>query len=254
MLLCSAFIFTSCEKVIDVTVKDSKPQIVIEANIVNDSAACFVSITKTVNFSNDNNFPGVEGASVILCDNLGNTETLQMQSSGIYKSSSLFGVEGRTYSMNIIAEGKKYYATSTMPYQTNLDTITVDSISFGGKISKQVTPHYTDPLNIKNYYHFRIFVNSKMDKNVLVDNDNYTDGRMVAFPLSNELKINSADSVRIEMQCIDKSVYLYYFSLSQSLNGPNSTGAPANPVSNFSGGCLGYFSAHTRSSKSIIIQ
>ncbi|MEO8148251.1 MAG: DUF4249 domain-containing protein [Bacteroidia bacterium] len=254
MLFISTCILTSCQKVIDVTLKNSSPQIVIEANIANDSTPCTVSITKTVNFSDENNYPGVDGASVILSDNMGHSEILQMESSGIYQSKDIFGVEGRTYTVNVIVEGKSYNATSTMPYHTNIDAITVDSISFAGTTSKQVTPYYTDSSGLKNYYHLRLFVNNKMDKTVTVENDDFTDGKTVAFPLSNDLDINEGDNVRVELECIDKSVYLYYFSLSQSQSGPNSSAAPANPVSNFSGGCLGYFSACARSSKSILIQ
>jgi hypothetical protein len=49
------------------------------------------------------------------------------------------------------------------------------------------------------------------------------------------------DSVTIEMHCIDKPVYDYYYSLGNRDN----SATPANPVSNIVGGALGYFSAHT---------
>lgn len=47
------------------------------------------------------------------------------------------------------------------------------------------------------------------------------------------------------LQAIDKSVYDYFSSLNKlSAGGINSSATPANPVSNVSGGALGYFSAH----------
>jgi hypothetical protein len=48
------------------------------------------------------------------------------------------------------------------------------------------------------------------------------------------------------MNCVDKNVYDYFFTLS-GVTGNNGfqTATPANPVSNISNGALGYFSAHT---------
>ncbi len=59
------------------------------------------------------------------------------------------------------------------------------------------------------------------------------------------IKVRSKDTVMVEMRCIDKAVYDYFYSLDQisSTNGNSAT--PANPVSNILGGALGYFSAHT---------
>ena len=56
------------------------------------------------------------------------------------------------------------------------------------------------------------------------------------------------------MQNIDPVVYKYWFSLSQNATGETQSASPANPVSNIKGGALGYFSAHTISTKSIIAQ
>jgi hypothetical protein len=62
------------------------------------------------------------------------------------------------------------------------------------------------------------------------------------------------DTVAVEMHCIDPAMYKYWFSLSQSATGETETASPANPVTNLSGGTLGYFSAHTVRSKSIIVK
>jgi hypothetical protein len=49
------------------------------------------------------------------------------------------------------------------------------------------------------------------------------------------------------MYCIDKNVYNYFFSLLQVTgnNGGFQSASPDNPITNISGGALGYFSAHT---------
>jgi hypothetical protein len=57
--------------------------------------------------------------------------------------------------------------------------------------------------------------------------------------------------VNIEMQCIDKNVYDYFFAIASVIQGQSAT--PANPVNNISGGALGYFSACTVGRTSVII-
>jgi hypothetical protein len=56
------------------------------------------------------------------------------------------------------------------------------------------------------------------------------------------------------MQTIDKPIYKYFYALAASMgNGPNAS-VPGNPVSYLSGGALGYFSAHTRQERTVIIR
>lgn len=53
------------------------------------------------------------------------------------------------------------------------------------------------------------------------------------------------------MLCISPEVYKYWYSLNAGATGGNNAASPANPVSNISGGALGYFSAQTAQTKYI---
>jgi hypothetical protein len=64
--------------------------------------------------------------------------------------------------------------------------------------------------------------------------------------------ISSGDYVTVALQSIDKGVYEYFRTLNQANNSGQSA-TPANPVSNFSNGALGYFSAYAVKVKSIFI-
>ena len=79
---------------------------------------------------------------------------------------------------------------------------------------------------------------------------NFQDGRYVSLDLlENDIDIYPADTVKVEMQCIDKPVYTYWFTLmQQSTEGPGGGVTPANPPSNITPLTLGYFSAHTSQS------
>jgi hypothetical protein len=55
------------------------------------------------------------------------------------------------------------------------------------------------------------------------------------------------------LQCIGNGAYEYFSTLSQSSSGMQSS-TPSNPASNFSNGALGYFSAYSVRSETIIVQ
>ena len=65
--------------------------------------------------------------------------------------------------------------------------------------------------------------------------------------------LSKGDTVTVEMQCIDKTVYEYFNSFGNLGMGPSSS-TPANPYTNLNGAVLGYFSAHTSERKSVIIK
>ena len=252
VLLISVLAFSSCQKVIDINLNDSNPQFIIEANIANDSAPCVVDISKSTNFNQSNNFPEVTNALVTLSDDAGNSEDLQMTANGHYTSSTIMGVEGRIYTLNVNVDGKTFKAVSSLPYKTNLDSLWVDSLSLFGRNTYSVFPQYKDSISVPNYYRFKLFVNGTLDKTIFLEDDAFTDGRTVILPLFGEIEIKTGDILRLQMMCIDKPVHLFFFSLASVQNG--STGAPANPVSNFTGGCLGYFSAHTFQEKTLVVK
>jgi hypothetical protein len=249
------FIFISCKKTINVDLNDAPSQIVIEG-IVNDVNTATVIISRSVTVSSNNVYPAVSNATVSIKDNLGNTSILtESATKGTYKS-SLTGVSGRTYMLTVIADGKTYTATSTMPALVNLDSLRPDLITFGNKNLKVVVPVYTDPPGLGNCYQFVEMVNSRYIKNinVLIDivNDGGTNTRRIIYsdPDNDSLNIKTGDTVSVEMRCIDKYIYRYMSALAD-LQGNQTT--PTNPESNISNGALGYFSAHTSRTKKIIM-
>lgn len=249
----AAVIISSCEKVIDVDLNDSEQQLVIEGIVQDDGQPARVMITRTLNFSEENNFPAVNDATVIISDDAGNTDTLPLLSPGVYQSDSVSSVPGRMYYLIVQTGGKLYTAKSQMPYLVEFDSLGIDSLSFGGETNYSIIPYHFDPPVVKNYYRYKLYVNGEVDNSILVDNDDFTDGKNVSRPLFTDMEMEPGDNVTVEMYNIDAAVYLYYYSLSQSGAGPDESATPANPVSNIEGGSLGYFSAQTRRVKSLII-
>jgi hypothetical protein len=243
--------FTSCTKVIEFDLNTSDPKVIIEADLTDQTDGYQVKISKTVNFSAANNFPAVKGATVTITDELGVVQTLTESISGTYTLKGAKGVSGKTYTLKVVAEGKTYTATSKMPKLVPFLGVEVRDNTFpgpGNDTSYLYMPVFNDPANEQNNYLFFLSVKGKQDKGFdNVFNDNFINGVRNQRPViaSQDFKVSSKDTVTVEMRCIDKGVYDYFYSLNDISTSNGGSATPANPVSNISGGALGYFSAHT---------
>jgi hypothetical protein len=137
-----------------------------------------------------------------------------------------------------------------------LDSITTQTETIGSnKNRKSVLVHFSDPAGVPNQYRLILTVNGVEVSRVFAFNDDFIDGRYVDLELfENEKDIKPGDTVTVEMQCIDKFVFTYWFSLMQQDNGPGGGVSPSNPPTNITPTVLGYFSAHTSSAKTIVVQ
>lgn len=263
LIILSLFLVTSCEKEIDLDLEDQSGQIVIEGNITDQAGPYFVKITKSVAFTQANQYPAITNAQVILSDNTGQTETLQYAGNGNYKTSAFVGQPGRIYTLTINAEGKQYTAQSTMPQAVSFDGLEQDSFLVAGQTSYTLLPLFVDPATLGNRYLFVYTVNNNPKKFFSEFSDNVNNGLPNQRPLllpnddsnANDIKVVAGDVIHVEMQCIDDKVYTYYSALLQlSGSGPGGGITPANPPSNISNGALGYFSAHTVRTRTAVIQ
>lgn len=247
-------LFSGCEKVIDLKLKNASPQIVIEGNVTNQLAIHTVKISQSVPFTDSNIFPSVSGAIVTINDDHGNVYNLTETSPGTYSTPKFTGRSTYKYTLTVIVNGQTYTASSVMPPFVRVDNLSYKD-SFFSKDKKIMTVHYQDPPGVANQYHYVLFIDNVQIKNtILVNNDNFTNGRYVDDDLfQNDNDILVGQTVTVEAQCIDNNIYTYLFSLREQLTGgPAPT--PSNPPSNLSNNALGYFSAHTLQRLSTVIK
>lgn len=242
-------LFTSCEKVIQVDLNSVDPKFVINAAIIEGQADHFISITRSLNFDQATTFPKVDNAVVTVTDNLGNSATFQSIGDGRYQVSNYLGVAGRNYTITVQIDGETFTASCGMPTTVPIDSLFQQNYLFGPDTLYGVIPAHFDPANESNYYQFRVDINNKPFNQTLLSTDQYTNGNLDVQPLF--LPVEPGDVVRVEMLSITKPVWTYLNQL--ALNNSQQT-TPANPISNFIGGCLGYFSAQGRDIKAFIIQ
>jgi len=260
IILTGLLIITSCTKEINLQLDSAAGELVIEANLTNVNGPQYVTLTNNVPFTNTNTYPPVTGATVTLKDQSGKNYTLTEGPKGTYSVNPLVGTAGNTYTLNVVSNGQTYAANSTMPATVVLDSVTsknnVINTGNNGKIKKTISVYYQDPAGISNQYRFVMTVNGVQVKSIFAYDDGFTDGRYVSSDLrQTDIDVYAGDTVTVEMQCIDKSIYTYWYTLmrEQGQNG-GGTVAPSNPPTNITPAALGYFSAHTTQSKTIIVK
>lgn len=254
IFLLYSFVLASCSKEIPFDFDKSNRTIVIEGNINDIDSFSVVKLSHTINLSAENENTVVEGATITLSDlTLGKSSLLTEYTPGMYKTNNIKGIPGHEYSLKVNASGKTYEAKSEMPIPVYIDSMNfLDMSTFYQKGYNPIL-YYQDPGVIINYYRYVISVDGVNKKSNYATNDQYFDGKYVNFELyKSPVYLNNL--VKIEMQCIDKNVFKYFNQISDVDQSGQETISPSNPISNFSGGALGYFSAYTSQSLEGIVR
>jgi hypothetical protein len=255
VLLACTIAASSCTKVIDLDIKENTSKLVVAGGITNEAGPYNIKLSKTVAITESNTNTEVNNATVIISDNAGTVDTLTSKGGGNYETSKIVGTPGRTYSLKVIADGSTYEASSTMPNPVALTALKPLQIDFGGQKRTVIVPIYVDPTGLGNNYNFNVFKNGKLQKSYLLWNDNVSNGLQNQRPLGGPgIELNSGDTVTVEMQCVDKRVYDYFYALQQLQgNGPGGGTTPSDPANNISNGGLGIFSAYANQTLTSVI-
>ncbi|BAV08007.1 hypothetical protein FLA_4040 [Filimonas lacunae] len=255
-----SLIAISCKKTVDVNIDDSPSLYVIEGKL-NNSGGCSVLISLTQNYKDSSAFKGVDSAVVTITPEGGAPFKLKEMAKGQYLT-YYKGIPGKTYQLQVNVGGQQFTASSTMPQVVELNEVNVTYEKISGDSRYVANATYSDPAAQANYYNFIQTVNRKRAGAVFINEDHLTNGSKVTFPLlyegnladSYSSDIRKGDTVQVEMQCIDPVVYKYWYSLKAGASGESIMATPANPVTNITGGALGYFSAYTSQSKKVIVK
>jgi hypothetical protein len=260
--LCIAILFSSCTEEIEINLNDSDPQIVIEGSVPSNGDPVIVKVTESINFSETNDFPMIEGATITVSGSNGTLEVLSEVSPGIYTSTSLSGVEGVTYYLTFEHEESILSSYATIPSKIPFDSLIVEEVEGGGGFGGgmggggtvfDVVVCYTDPPDQDNYYRFVEYINGEFVADHIFD-DQLTSGTDVKTSLfSFNRNLNEGDTLIVEMQCVDKAIYDYFSSFGNLSRGLTAGSTPANPYTNIEGSKLGYFNAHTRETRTFIV-
>ena len=232
---------SSCRKVIHLELNTASPQLVIQGNIYDHGGPYFVKISKSVNFDESGIYPAVSGATVIINDSFGNSDHLTEIEPGTYRTTTLTGTPGMSYSLQVTIGDQSYASTSTMPMGIEIAELNFQKSLFGNSLLPVV--NFSDPPNITNYYRLIYFINGIQQDDINVTDDRLSAGQIISYvirPIDTDNILKSGDKVTIWLESIDQGVYEYFRTAGRERG---QSASPANPISNISNGALGYFSA-----------
>jgi hypothetical protein len=247
------FAFISCEKVIDINIKDADKKLVIEGSVANLPEYNYVKLSYSKGFSSTADYENASGAVVIITDENGNEFTLLESEPGTYTNPALIGQSYSNYSLRVELDGKTYTSSAFLPGSTPIDTLfsaNLDGAFTGGGYAAFC--YFTDKGNETNFYRIRTYENGIRQSALYIENDKLRNGIFTGVPLfGNSFSLN--DTAVIQLMEVDEKVYTYFKSLADITNPQNQPAAPGNPLTNISGGALGVFAAYNIQSDTLII-
>jgi len=252
------FAIQGCEKVIDVDLNESHPEIVVEGNLSKYPFSAEVFLSKTGSYFGVSSGEKVSGALVVIENKFGESYSLKEIVPGVYKSFEIMPEQGMQYNLRIETEGEIYEASSTIQYSVRIDSLSYyfdDGFAFldEGYIIKA---YFTDPEEVENYYRIKIYESDTLkneNDNFIIFDDRLINGKQIEVTLRGNF-FDNGDTVSIQLISLDKGAYEFYNTFEELINVNPGSAAPANPVSNITNGALGYFSAWSSDIKTVIIK
>ncbi len=256
--------FSGCTEDINLSVIGGEEKIVIEGNIENGhSAKVIVTRSSPVSQSIDVNSILVTDALVYVSDGvMTDTLTLGIDSFAsfplLYNGSTVIGTPNQTYTLTVIADGKTFTATTTIPQPVALDSVwwkaqpPSDTLGFAWA-------HFTEPAGYGNAYKW--YGKRARDRRYIAPNgstfdDKFIDGKSFEFaynrgsdpndPTANEPDditrgyYKYSDTVYIKFCTMDSKTAKFYttYEAAMQTNG-NPFASPVSIISNINGGALG---------------
>lgn len=232
----------SCEKDIDIDYRSVEPIYVVEASVSGNGMKARVSMTQDMD--DNSTTSDVTAAYVVVTGSDGSETILKHQKNGYYQSTAK-GKEGVTYQIDVEVGGRHFTSTSTMQQMPKVNRFhfiwkkVMSERFLVGELLFQDIP------NEDNWYFSHIYRNNLGFRwAVKRDDQNPNKELQQLFSIAREGSndkdmLVEGDKLRIELRAIDQRAYDYLYSM-QIMDNTNT-----NPVPNFTGGCLGYFSAYS---------
>ena len=234
-------LLSSCEKDIDIDYHQVPSLYVVEASVSNTNMEARIS--RTQNMDDNSSKSDINNAVVVITGDDGSNNQLKYLSNGRYYSSSR-GVPGVTYTITVDIDGEHFTSTSTMQNKPSINSFRVIRKKIATEWFQIGELKFQDLPNEDNWYFMHIYHNDLGYRwAVLDDRNDPNQERQQLFTFFREGEggsdvLRDGDDLRIELYTIDQRAYDYLFSMQMMEN----TGT--NPIPNFSGVGLGFFSAH----------
>ncbi|MCD8206717.1 MAG: DUF4249 domain-containing protein [Bacteroidales bacterium] len=254
LLAFATIVISSCSKEIDLNYRNVDKVTVIEGFVTNEGVSVVVTTTRDI--SDTTHYPCVNDAVVSLSSSSGWSEELvySAEEEAYISPSEAKGVPGTTYSLSVTREGQTFTSQAYMHEAVEITegrfcyykVLFLKQLLFSAKIQ--------DIADEDNFYHYIFYRDGErytesvmtdkkapggeLDLNIMCVDEESTMSDW-DMDMVEERFVNEGDEFTLEVRSIDEQAYNYLYSLGMS--GMTSS----NPIANFTGGALGYFSAHS---------
>lgn len=267
-ILILAVVFgTACQKVVVLDLNTADPILVIEGNVTSNPG-----IPQTVFVSTSGDFYTLDGieaigdAIVVLKDEEGFLDTLDMYTPGVYFTYDFSAKADIEYTIEVTREGEFYTGAEIFPQKKYIDSLSyiINEGLFGdgglnedGDSTYNLICRFQDPVETLDFYRFNVYRNDSMVRSGFgsynITDDEIFNGQLIDLEILGTGAIKG-DTVQVEMQAIGYNTYTYYVGLNDALNSGGMGSTPYNPISNLSNDALGYFGAYVSDFETIIIE
>ncbi|MEO8473912.1 MAG: DUF4249 domain-containing protein [Chryseolinea sp.] len=264
------FIFSACEKTVELDLKQTEPRIIIEGQVTNKSNYQYVKVTKSIGFYDSGESPRVDNASVFVTDDQGNSFAFvhnprnNADSMGYYLPSTAFAGEiGRTYRLTVSIDEQVYEGSDFLNPVAKIDSLTSrvnDDEKDDPKDYKkfyEILLYAKEPQATTDYYLFKFYRNDSLkvynDTDIYFADDEVLGEDIDGIP--SPIFFAPGDVGRVEMYSLSRDGFVFYNDLQNLLqnDGGLFSQPPSNSRSNLSNGALGFFQASAMEMRSISI-
>lgn len=255
----SAFLFTSCEEVIDIDLNSSNPVINAEALIEEGEPATIRLMYSTDYF--DGGEPAlIENSSITIEDASGNSEILEYAGDGYYEGSSMIGEAGENYTLQFTNEDETFTASSELNAPVTIENISFEKLEINPIGSTEtlytIVLDFTNDESQENYYLFKFYIDGElMEGNYVLLEGNLVSNNGLIHIEPVRFRFEEAAELDVLIYSLDEETFIYYNQLNDiSSEGFQSTSNPYNPTSNFGPDVMGFFEARSVATWSGIVQ
>lgn len=221
------FLFTACEKVIELDLDTQEKELVIDAHIDWEKGATgqeqTILLSYTQPYYSQEAPEGASGATVLVADNQGNIFPFVEHIAGTYKNLNFTPTLGRRYALMVQYQGKEYVASDILKEVPQLTEDNITQSNDGGFTRDQImlTLRFDANPNERNNFVLRIKASSDGVTRIYGFNDRYfPDGRFSIKILSRsnkeEEKFKSGDTVEITLFRVSETYMNYIRVLSNN--------------------------------------
>lgn len=250
-----AFVFWSCEEVIDVDLDSSEPRLVIDASLnwIKETTGSIqrIQLSLTAPYFDDS-IPPATGARVTVTDAYNTTYTFDEEGdSGIYITNDFKPELNGVYTLYIEYNNEAYTATTILKPVVPIEFVEQKNDGGFDGNNIELKAYYYDPAETQDYYLFEFIFAENSKISVDVYDDEFTNGNEI-FAFFSDDSLEPGDEIIIRNYGITQRTFEYFNRLLQQTDDQASDPFQTQPAT-LRGNCvnitnpdnypLGYFRA-----------